>query len=291
MTIIPGSERGHQSSTVWIGLIVKCDYKRLLLIGTLLLAHGAAAQNVPVFDADAEAQVFAELNQSRAEAGVPALKIDGKLREAARRHTLLLAKRHVLSHQFPGEPPLTERVRSAGVIFTAAAENVGMNTELNDVNDMFMRSPGHRTNMLNAAYDAVGIGVVHIGPDYWITEDFAKLTPALSAQQAEDEAAASFESKWKATHPVALKRVTVEALRRSACQSAKSGGKSRATAFIYEGKPAEEVVGFSTPDPSVLAQQIDSVMRNADIGAYAVGACTPQQYGDSGQFWIVMAFF
>jgi hypothetical protein len=270
---------------------VKCDYRLVLFLAILLLTMSLAAQNASVFDADAEAQIFAELNQSRAEAGVPALKLDPKLTDAARRHALMLAKRHVLSHQFPGEPPLTERLRSAGLTFTEAAENVGMNTELSDINNMFMRSPGHRTNMLNAAYDAVGIGVVHMGPSYWVTEDFAKLTPSLSAQQAEDEAAASFESRWTATHSPAPKRVTVEALRTFACETAKSGGKLHRAGFTSEGKPAQEVVGFSTPDPSAPSAQVDSVMQNTHINAYAIGACTPAQSGDGGQFWIVMAFF
>ncbi len=260
-------------------------------MGALVLAYSLAAQNVYVFDANGEARVLAELNQSRAEAGVPALKLDSKLTDAARRHALLLAKRHVLSHQFPGEPPLTERLRSAGLIFTAAAENVGINTELNDVNNMFMRSPGHRTNMLNPAYDAVGIGVVHMGPDYWVSEDFAKLTPSLSARQAEDEAAASFESRWKTNHSVAPKRIAIEAVRTFACETAKSGGKLHRAGFTYEGKQAQEVVGFSTPDPSALSTQVDAAMQNTHISAYAVGACTPEQFGDGGQFWIVMAFF
>jgi len=261
------------------------------MAGLLLLTLSSAAQNASVFEAGGEAQILADLNQARSEAGVPPLKVDSKLSEAARQHALLLAKRHVLSHQFSGEPPLTERLRSTGLIFTAAAENVGINTQLSDVNDMFMRSPGHRANMLNSAYDAVGIGVVHTGPNYWVAEDFARLTPSLSAQQAEDEAAASFESKWKASHSVAPKRVTIEALRTSACQWAKSGGKSRGTEFRYEGKLAQQVVGFSTPDPSALAQQIDSLIKGNPIGAYAVGACTPEQHGDDGLFWVVMAFF
>lgn len=257
----------------------------------MLLACTVAAQDASVFDADGEAQVFADLNHSRAEAGVPSLKLDAKLTEAARRHALLLAKRHVLSHQFSGEPELVERLRSTGLILTAAAENVGMNTQLSDVNSMFMRSPGHRANMLNAAYDAVGVGVVHMGSSYWITEDFARLTPALSAQQAEDEAAASFESKWKTNHSLAPKRVTVDALRTFACQTAKSGGKLHRAGFTDDGKPAQEVVGFSTPDPSALSSQVDAVMQSTHVNAYAVGACTPEESGDGGQFWVVMAFF
>ena len=257
----------------------------------LLLAVSLAAQSVSAFDADGEAQILADLNQSRADVRLPALKLDPKLTDAARRHALLLSKRHVLSHQFPGEAPLMERLRSTGAILTAAAENVGMNTELDDVNSMFMRSPGHRANMLNAAYDAIGIGVVHVGSSYWVTEDFAKLTPSLSAQQAEDEAAAIFESKWKTAHLRVPKRVTVESLRTFACDTAKSHGKLHKTNVSYEGMLAQQILGFSTPDPAALLMQADSAMQNTHVTAYAIGACTPEQSGDPGQFWIVMAFF
>ena len=270
---------------------MKCDCRLLTLLGLLLLvACVLPAQNAPLFDADAEAQVLSDLNQSRVQAGVPPLKLDSRLTDAARRHASLLATRHVLSHQFPNEPPLSSRLRDAGLIFTTAAENVGMNTELSDVNAMFLRSPGHRINMLNPAYDAVGIGVVHRGPDYWITEDFAKLTPSLSAQQAEDEAAASFESKWKASYSTVPKRVVNAELRAAACQAARSGGKARRTGFTYEGRPAQEVVGFSSPDPSDLPSQVDSIIQ-AHISAYAVGACPPEASSSGGQFWLVMAFF
>jgi hypothetical protein len=270
---------------------VKCAPVFIAICVLILLAISLAAQSAPTFDSDGEAQILADLNRSRAEAGVPALKLDSKLTEAARKHTVLLAKRHVLSHQFPGEPALTERLRDTGLIFTAAAENVGMNSEIEDVNNMFMRSPGHRANMLNAAYDAVGIGVVHLGASYWMTEDFARLTPSLSAQQAEDEAATSFESRWKANHPAAPKRVNIADLRTSACEAAKSAGGVRRSEFRLEGKLAQQVVGFSSPDPSALPPQADAVIKSAHISAYAVGACIPEQSGDQGQFWMVMAFF
>jgi hypothetical protein len=250
-----------------------------------------AADGPARFDEDAEAQVLSALNHSRAEAGVPELKLDPALRDAARKHSILLAQRNVLSHQFAGEASLSDRLRAAGLFFTAASENVGINSSLDDVNAMFMRSPGHRVNMLNPGYSAVGIGVVHRGRDYWVTEDFATLTPSLSAQQAEDEAAQGFELEWKKTRVAVPKRLTIDTLRTFACQIAKSGGKLQKTTITSEGKSAHAVIGYSTPDPSSLASQADSVISNTSLSAYAVGACTPQQSGDGGQFWIVMAFF
>jgi len=256
----------------------------------LVLAPCLVAQTSPDFDDEAETSILTALNQSRTERGLPPLKIDPKLRDAARSHTVLLVQHRALSHQFPGEAPLHERLRSAGLYFTEAAENVGMNTALDDVNSMFLRSPGHRTNMLNAAYDAVGIGVLRAGRDYWLTEDFARLTPELSAEQAENQVAIAFESKWKEHHPTVLKRVSVHGLRELTCQIARSGGKLQSP-VDYEDHPSKEIVGYSTPDPSSLAPQVRSVLDQTHLSAYAVGACTPQESGSGSHFWIVMAFF
>jgi len=270
---------------------VKSAHLQMAGILALIFVAGAPAQSTLQFDAEAEQQVLSALNQSRAEAGVPALKLDDKLQDAARTHTRLLVQHGALSHQFPGEPPLNQRLRTAGVFFTAAAENAGRNSEADDVNSMFLRSPGHRQNMLNADYNAVGIGVVHRGGDYWVTEDFAALSPALSAQQAEDEAAAAFEAEWKKTGAALPKRLSIEAVRTFACTTGRSGGKVRKEGITYEGKSSRELAGYSTPDPSALAPQVESVISNRNVGFYAVGACTPQQSGDNGQFWIVMVFF
>jgi Cysteine-rich secretory protein family len=271
---------------------LKSAFSYVALLSVVLLSSAfAAAQAQEVFDNDAEAHIFAELNRSRQEAGEPALKLDPKLTQAARSHSQLLVKHQAVSHQFSGEPPLTQRLRSVGLFFTEAAENVGMNSELGDVNSMFLRSPGHRANMLNAAYDAVGIGVVQRGRDIWVTEDFAKVTPSLSAEQAEDEAAATLESEWKVAHPVPLKRAVVEGLRPLACKIAVNGGKLSAGSVAYGDEAARQLVAFSTSNPSSLAPQVDSVVGATHVSAYAVGACTPQQSGSMGQFWILIAFF
>ena len=269
---------------------MKLKYSFLALL-LAALPGSPAAPATAGFDSEAEAEILEALNHSRAQAGAPELKLDERLREAARRHTALLVEHNAMSHQFSDEPPLNDRLRAAGSFFTAAAENIGLNSQLEDVNSMFLRSPGHRTNMLNPSYNAAGIGVIHRGRDYWVTEDFAELTPSLSAQQAEDQAAATFEAKWKRNHAVMAQRVAIETLRSFACQMAKSGGSLPKTTITYQGKPVREVAAFSTADPSSLAHQIDSVVENPHIRAYAIGACTPEQSGSYGQFWIAMAFF
>jgi len=264
---------------------------RLAVALLLTFVAGSGSAQTTGFDPAAEERVFGQLNQSRAEAGLPPLKFDPKLRDAARRHSLLLLQHQAMSHQFPGETPLMERLHSTGLFFTEAAENVGMNTELYDINAAFLRSPGHRTNMLSAAYDAVGIGVVRTATAYWVTEDFAKLTPALSTEQAEDKAAAALQAQWKRSRGLPLTRVSLPSLRSLACAAGRTGGKLPQTTVTNKDQVAQQLALYSTPDPSLLARQVESVLERAHVTSYAVGACTPAESGNYGQFWILMAFF
>lgn len=256
-----------------------------------LAAARSLGQAGPEFDSAAEERVVQELNQARVAAGVAELKFDPKLRDAARRHALLLQQHQQLSHQFTGEPPLTERLHEAGLFFNQAAENVGMNSELYDINAAFLRSPGHRANVLSTGYDAVGVGIVRTASAYWITEDFAKLTPALSPPEAENKAAAALDTEWKRSHPFALSRVSISSLRSLACTAQKTGGKLPTMSLSNKEQPAQQVIVYSTPDPASLTRQVDELLQRGHLSSYAVGACTPAESGNYGQFWIVLAFF
>jgi len=60
-----------------------------------------------------EQQLLALANQSRRQAGVPALKLDSGLSTAARVHAQTMLEARQLSHQFHGEPSLPQRLASA----------------------------------------------------------------------------------------------------------------------------------------------------------------------------------
>jgi hypothetical protein len=263
----------------------------VFLCCVVMLARIAGlAQNAGGFNSQVEAKVFAELNQAREEAGAPPLRLDANLTEAARRHSLLLEQNQKLSHQFPGEPALSARLRAAGVYFTQSAENAGVNSDPDNITAMFVASPGHRVNMLNPAYNSVGIGVVQSGRSYWVTEDFAEEMPPVSSDEAAAEAAAAFEAKWSRMHPEPLKRVRVAGLHSMACGTA-AGGKLQGKPVSLGTQQARQVFAFSTAKPSLLSPQVDTALDVPHLQMYAVAACTPQESGDNGHFWILMAFF
>jgi len=76
----------------------------------------ASAQRVPrgkeqsSYEVQAELDLLDRANQSRAEASLSPLKMDACLALAARRHAVVMAAREQLSHQFPDEAALSDRL-------------------------------------------------------------------------------------------------------------------------------------------------------------------------------------
>jgi uncharacterized protein YkwD len=98
----------------------------------------------------AEARLLELLNTARADSGVGPLAIDAQLRQAAQQAAQRMAASGQLEHQDLAvfTPP-----------FRAAAENVAMAASPDEGHAMMMGSAGHVSNLANAAYRAVGIGV------------------------------------------------------------------------------------------------------------------------------------
>lgn len=282
-------------TTTWdlpLGLAIN-SYVRFfafLAITVWLWVVLSAAQSQRKFDGEAEARIYAELNQSRADAGLPPLKLDAKLTEVARQHSILLSQHHKLSHQFPGEAELEARLRAAGLHSTKGGENAGMNSDAGNVNEAFLESPGHRANMLSRTFNAVGIGVVQSGSLYWVTEDFATESPLVSVEEAENEVAAAFEARWKRAGAVPLKRVTVPRLQALACETA-TRGRLQTGLVEYDSRRARRLISFTTPTPSTLPPEANVALAAADFHAYAVAACMPQADSENGVIWILVAFF
>ena len=105
------------------------------------------------------------------------------------RHNAVMAGGCGLSHQCPGEPSLGQRETNAGVIWTAAGENIGeggpvagttpaiaqMATRLTQ--SMLDEQPpndGHRQNILSRAFRFIGITVTRDSRGtVWMTQDFS----------------------------------------------------------------------------------------------------------------------
>ena len=150
-----------------------------------------AAMSMPSADqgGTAAAQVLALINRTRAGAGLPALTITSGLVACAAAHNVRMADGCGLSHQCPGEPPLSARETAAGVVWTACGENVGQGGPVTDndaaIAEMVVsltqamineRPPddGHRLNIISSKFTHVGIAVYRDrSGTVWLTQDFS----------------------------------------------------------------------------------------------------------------------
>ena len=121
-------------------------------LSTMVLAGTMAA--LPVLAQQSpEQQVMDLANADRAQQGLPPLKWDPALAQAATQHAQLMAQQPAaLSHQYPGEPDLDVRAGAAGAHFRAIAENIALAPSPQALDQEWMHSPPHRANILDPAH-------------------------------------------------------------------------------------------------------------------------------------------
>jgi uncharacterized protein YkwD/uncharacterized membrane protein required for colicin V production len=117
----------------------------------------------PRIDADAEGQLLALVNRARAENGLDPVTIDPTIREVGRAYAVRMFQEGFFAHVDPNGATPFDRMRTGGVTFRAAGENLALAPTVQIAHDGLMNSPGHRANILNPRYRRVGIGVADGG--------------------------------------------------------------------------------------------------------------------------------
>ncbi len=250
-----------------------------------LLTAAHAAQGAPSISS-AEKHIFEELNTERVSHGLTALQWDDHAASAARAHAQLLAENGNLSHQFYGEKSLPERLGATGARFTVSAENVARTEFVEDVHPALMTSSGHRANILNTGYNAVGIGVIEEKGKIYVTQDFIFLVPAYSESQFKSAFAEAFNLARKSKGIRPLQAREDAALHELACTT---DGDALKLADKLAG--ASAVVAFTSSDPHHLPQEMNPRAANPDFHLMKFGACfRPDQEHGYANFWVVATF-
>jgi hypothetical protein len=251
-----------------------------------LLTTAAQAAQVGPSISSAERRIFEELNSERVRHGLTALQWDDHAAIAARAHAQLLAENGKLSHQFPEESSLPERLGATGARFTISAENVARTEFLEDIHPALMSSSGHRANILNTSYNAVGIGLIEEKGKIYVTQDFLFLVPDYSESQFNSAFAEAFNlaRKSKGIRPIYAR--SDAALRELACTT---DGNAIKLSDKLSGVSA--VVVFTSSDPHHLPQEMNPRIANADFHTMKFGACfRPDQEHGYANFWVVATF-
>jgi uncharacterized protein YkwD len=119
-----------------------------------------------------EATVAQLTNRERAKAGCGPLRVDARLRTAARRHSADMAARDYFSHDAPDGSTFVDRIKAAGYL-SPGAENIAKgHPTAAAVMAGWMKSPGHRANILNCDLRAIGVGAHFAAGGPWWTQDF-----------------------------------------------------------------------------------------------------------------------
>ena len=103
-------------------------------------------------------EVVALVNQQRAAQGLPALKLDTALEGAAQIRAQECVK--VFSHTRPDGTRYRTAIDQAGVVAGYSGENAASgHTTPQQVVDGWMKSEGHRANILSPHYTRIGVGL------------------------------------------------------------------------------------------------------------------------------------
>jgi len=254
-------------------------YRCLIFLLASAPALSAGAQSMP----PAEQRILEDLNHERVKNGLKTLEWNEQAATAARAHTRLLMENANLSHQFPGEASLPERVGATGARFTVAAENVARTEWIEDVHPALMASSGHRANILSPRYNAVGISVVQEKGKIYVTQDFIFLVPEYSEALFASAFADSFNLATKGRKPDIRPDALLHEL---ACTT---DGDAAKLAGRVDGIHA--IVVFTSSDPHSLPEQMLSRAANPNYHHMNFGVCfRPDQEHGYANFWVVATF-
>jgi hypothetical protein len=202
-------------------------------------------------------------NQARAQAGAAPLQWDAALATTARQHCLRMAADRSISHQYVGEPDVSERAKQAGAHFSLIEENVAAGPDPATIHNAWMHSPGHRANLLNPEVDHLGIAVVASGRTLYAVADFERAVPLLTQEQEEGAVAALLQASGVSV-------VGDAAPARAAC--AMDGGMPRATS----GPQPRFMMRWLNADLTKLPQALVEKLATGKYHQAAVGSCSPQ---------------
>lgn len=248
--------------------------KRVVRLAAAVMASAAVTAFAQSAADTLPRQIFALTNQDRASQGLPALPWSDSLARAAEAHAQIMAQQPALSHDYPGEPPLMERAREAGVHFQTIAENIATGWSAEQINNAWMHSSPHRKNILDPTLNALGVAIVRRGRQLYAVEDFAETVHSLTAQQVEDRERAL--------------------LRADHVDASSPAGPAEQACRMWRGIPpggARAVIRFETSDLTQLPSAVVQEIRGRDFARAAVGACAPPGGKDFTTYRVAILFY
>jgi len=251
----------------------------------------ATAPDIPFteYDSETEQQLLSLANQARAQAGAPPLTLDAGMSQAARAHAEAMFAARQLSHQFDGEPSLPQRLAAATrTQLDQEGENVALDFDAAQAQQHLMLSPPHRANLLNPAYNLVGLGVVRSGDRLYIVQDFGRALPNYSAAEVKDRIAATLGHARRQANQPDLARRDLPTADDAACSMAQADNLG--TSPVHQLAQRYTVLTYTSLHPETLPANASHVLSSHNLRSFSVGACyaSTETY-PTGVYWVVLS--
>ena len=107
-----------------------------------------------------EIELLKLINAERTKNGLGELKFDDEVLKVARLKAKDLVDNNYFSHTSPTYGSPFDMMKSFGITYKTAGENIAGNSTLQGAVTAWMNSEGHRANILSNAYNYTGIGIV-----------------------------------------------------------------------------------------------------------------------------------
>lgn len=247
-----------------------------IVIGLVAGAEMSAAIATE-FLASEERELTDLLNEERVAAGLPPLPTADALRTVSRRHSVAMMLEGRIFHA----SNLLGEVEAEFPDWAKIGENVGRGPNIPITHQAFMDSPTHRANILDPAWQTLGIGVVPGGGQLWMTQRFLKLlsgTPIpvdVLAQELIPEPIAPQQASGIGPATTRLagadRLATGRALVESGFDAGAADGAVLADAFSFHGALAGAALAGALDGPVVLSSR-DSLSSDASAAlVHALG--------------------
>jgi uncharacterized protein YkwD len=250
-------------------------------------------------DSAAENELLEAVNQSRELAGVPPLRRNERLREAALVHARRMVESERLEHQFSDEPSLLERIAQVSLVngelqdalkIDRAGENIANATCAPGANEVLMRSAPHRRNLLDRGFNVAGVAAIWSHGRLYVVQDFAHEVPSYSAKQSGQLVGRAVDAVRQEAGLPELVQLTPPNLDEAACSLAKENRpNARLLATSYDNR---KIIAYTQSRPEVLPPSALRLLRDPGVQQFAVGACYARNAAyPTGMYWVAILLY
>ncbi|MGQ0506235.1 MAG: CAP domain-containing protein [Myxococcaceae bacterium] len=251
------------------------------------IARELAARE-PTSAGPARAEVLEKINALRTANGSPLVKLDDALSKIAQAYAERMSAEGFFAHVAPDGSDLRSRLRSAGYLYGTAGENLGMAAGPLAAHFGIEQSPGHRRNLLDPVFTALGMGVVFERDNRVVLVEILANPQQISSDPLKDAYKTISDRRSSLKLPAlrrseALERIATDHARRALeldePKSQLPGSKVHDRVFSSLDKVATAAVDFYVADaPGMLGES----QNLADKKNSLVGVGTVR--GDSARF-------